>query len=427
MADNSEDNEIKQLMHISKEILVNGVLDPTTTLQEMILNFWTQDAQLANTCKERLLEIFNIFTPNVGQNFLPFTFLLIVDLIKKSRNYTQKLFEPLHDCSYRDYKIALSWRTKNLESKAPLFAPSLTSQMNQMFTQMNATSPYISSNFTRSIYDSNAEIELRATQELEFEPTYDKETFIATSNDLEQNDIFKKPKVPQPAYNKTSKRFLSSASDISAAIRQKEIKKNIHHAEMIKEEVARQRNSVKLFRKYRIGDFPDIEISHATFIEPLQQLAKNDQVICKDLIVSIICSLIGDSRQSFVEQFTNNLKCIIENEQYSNSTVTAILEILLNTNERNCSPETIVKISRSNGLHFLGSLVLEENIINETNISIPPKKKVRGEIINDSSCKWLQLTNLYKSMNDIDVVLSIFQNHITNEEIKVCTYFLIDN
>ncbi|OAD52798.1 DNA-dependent protein kinase catalytic subunit [Eufriesea mexicana] len=403
MADNSEDNEIKQLMYISKEILVNGVLDPTITLQEMILNFWTQDAQLANTCKERLLEVLNIFTPSIGQNFLPFTFLLILDLSKKSRNYTQKLFEPLHDCSYRDYNIALSWRTKNLGSKAPLFAPSLTSQMNQMFTQMNTISPYISSNFTRSVYDSNAEIKLRVTQELEFEPTYGKETFIGTSNNLEQHNIFKIPKVPQPAYNKRSKRFLSSASDISAAIRQKEIKKNIQHAEMIKEEVVRQRSSVKLFRKYRIGDFPDIEISHATLIEPLQQLAKNDQIICKDLIVSIICSLIGDSRQSFIEQLTNNLKRIIENEQYNTSTVTAILEISLNTNIRNCSPETIVKISRSNGLHFLGSLVLEENIINETNISIPSKKKIRSEIIDNSSCKWLQLTNLYKTMNDIDI------------------------
>ncbi|XP_017763674.1 PREDICTED: DNA-dependent protein kinase catalytic subunit-like [Eufriesea mexicana] len=422
MADNSEDNEIKQLMYISKEILVNGVLDPTITLQEMILNFWTQDAQLANTCKERLLEVLNIFTPSIGQNFLPFTFLLILDLSKKSRNYTQKLFEPLHDCSYRDYNIALSWRTKNLGSKAPLFAPSLTSQMNQMFTQMNTISPYISSNFTRSVYDSNAEIKLRVTQELEFEPTYGKETFIGTSNNLEQHNIFKIPKVPQPAYNKRSKRFLSSASDISAAIRQKEIKKNIQHAEMIKEEVVRQRSSVKLFRKYRIGDFPDIEISHATLIEPLQQLAKNDQIICKDLIVSIICSLIGDSRQSFIEQLTNNLKRIIENEQYNTSTVTAILEISLNTNIRNCSPETIVKISRSNGLHFLGSLVLEENIINETNISIPSKKKIRSEIIDNSSCKWLQLTNLYKTMNDIDVVLSIFQNHITNEDIKIASF-----
>ena len=152
--------------------------------------------------------------------------------------------------------------------------------------------------YTKSIYESNVELELQATQELEFEPTYANETFIETFNNLEQGDIFKISKVPQPAYNKKSKRFLRNVNDVSAIMRQKEIKKNIQHTEMIKEEIIRQRSNVKLCRKYRIGDFPDIEISHATLIEPLQQLAKNDQLICKDLTVSIIYSLIEMCKQT---------------------------------------------------------------------------------------------------------------------------------
>lgn len=430
IADISENNEIKELVYISKEILLNGILDPTETLQEMILNFWTQDAQLTNTCKERLLEILDVYTPSAGQNFLPFTFLLISDLIKKSANYTRTMFEPLYNCSYRDYKIALSWRTKNLGSKAPLFAPSLTSQMNQTFTQMNTTLLSSDISYTRSIYESNVELEIQATQELEFEPTYTNETFTETFNNL-QNDIFKIPKVPQPAYNKKSKRFLCNVNDVSAAMRQKEIKKNIQHREMIKEEIIRQRSSVKLYRKYRIGDFPDVEISHATLIEPLQQLAKNDQLICKDLTVSIIYSLIEMCKQTskhndFTKKFVDRIKYIIENERDSNSTITAILEILWTTSITDCSPEIIARISRSNSLNFLGSLVLEENLIHNVNIFEPPKKKVKSEIMNDSSSAWLQLINLYKSMNDIDVVLSIFQNHITNEDIQVFIYFIIN-
>ena len=422
--DSSGNNEIKDLMQTSKEILLNGILDPTETLQEMILNFWTQNAKLTNTCKERLLEILNIYTPNTGQNFLPFILLLIIDLTKKSNDYTQTMFEPLHDCSYRDYQIALLWRTKNLGSKAPLFAPSLANQMNQMFTQMNTTSPDMSFNFTytKSNYDSNPELMLQMTQELDFEPTYINDTSLSN---LEQDNTFKVPKVPQPAHNKRSKRFLSSSSDVSANIRQKEIKRNIWHAEMIKEEGARQRSTVKLYRKYRIGDFPDIEISHATLLEPLQQLAKNDQLICKDLIVHIVCSLIEKCGQNgFTEELASSIKQIMENEQNSNSTVTAILEILLNASITDCSPEVIAKAARSNSLNFLGSLVLEENLIYETrNISEVPKKKVRNEI----GAEWLHLSNLYKSMNDVDVVLSIFQNHITDEDMQVCIFLIFNN
>ncbi|KAF3420393.1 hypothetical protein E2986_10308 [Frieseomelitta varia] len=423
----SENNEIEDLMQTSKEILLNGILDPTETLQEMILNFWTQNAKLTNTCKERLLEILNIYT-STGQNFLPFILLLIIDLTKKSNDYTQTMFEPLHDCDYRDYQIALLWRTKNLESKAPLFAPSLASQMSQMsqmFTQMNTTLPDMSFNFTYTKSNSDAELKLRMTQELDFEPTYTNDTSLASVSNLEQDNTFKVPKVPQPAHNKRSKRFLRSSSDISANIRQKEIKRNIWHAEMIKEESVRQRSSVKLYRKYRIGDFPDIEISHATLLEPLQQLAKNDQLICKDLIVHIVCSLIEKCGQNgFTEELASSMKQILRNEQNSNFTITAILEILLNASITDCAPEIIAKAARANSLNFLGSLVLEESLIYGTrNISQPPLKKVRNEI----AAEWLHLSNLYKSMNDVDVVLSIFQNHITNEDMQIASFSQASN
>ncbi|CAK9795487.1 DNA-dependent protein kinase catalytic subunit [Anthophora quadrimaculata] len=420
----SENTEIWELMHMSKEILLNGVLDPAEALQEKVLNFWIYDAQLKTTCKERLLETLDIYNPSASQNFLPFILLLILDLTKKSVSYTQKLFEPLYNCSYRDYKIALSWRIKNLGSKAPLFVPTLTSQVNQTFTQMSAQLSNVFSDFThtRSNYVSNAEIELLATQEPEFEPTYIDEGSSVTFSNFQQNDTFKEPKIPQPAYTKKSKRFLSSTNAVSEAMRQKEIKKNIQRAEMIKEEGARQRSSVKLYRKYRIGDFPDIEISHAALIEPLQQLAKTDQLICKDLTVSIVCSLLqGCRHDEFIQRFANRMKYIIENEQGSNSTTTAVLEILLHTRVTNCSPEAIAKTSKSNSLTFLGSLILEEYIIYGTIDFKPPMKKIRMEDASDTSSEWLQLMNLYESMNDVDVVLSIFQNHVANEYMQVAS------
>ncbi|XP_076766848.1 DNA-dependent protein kinase catalytic subunit isoform X2 [Xylocopa sonorina] len=416
--DNSEDEEIKKLMNISKEILLDGVLDPAEKLQEMILNFWTADAQLESTCKERLLEILTMYTSKIGQNFLPFLLLLILDLTKNT-NYNEKMFsEPLYDCNYADYNISASWRTRNLGSKTPFFVPSLTSQMNQMFTQTSSESSNVNSDFTytKPVYEYDAEWQLQETQAPEFEPTYVAESSMTTYKNLEQDGIFKVPKVPEPAHNKRSKRFLSSSTDISRVMRQKQIKKNKRREEMIKEEDTRQRSSVKLYRKYRIGDFPDIEILHAALIEPLQQLAKNDQLICKDLIVSITCSLIED--KSFAAKLEGNVKRIVEDEQGSNSTIPALLEILLHSRITICSSEAIVKVSKSNGLNFHGSCVLENNLIYKEDNSEPPNKRMRNKNASDSSSDWLLLSNLYESMNDVDVVLSIFQNHISNEDMR---------
>ncbi|XP_053980704.1 DNA-dependent protein kinase catalytic subunit-like [Hylaeus volcanicus] len=428
--DTSEDKDIRELMHSSKKILLNGVLDLADQLTEKVVTFWTQDAQLTRACTERLLETLNMYTPDAGNTFLPFVLLMIFDLTKKSKRYTHKMFEPLHNCNYRDYNISLSWRTKNLGSKAPLFAPSLASQMNQTLTQASVTLPSTSFNYMnmRQSFNSTAEFQLRATQDLEFEATYINQEPLLTLNDLEHDDTFKIPKVPQPAYNKKSKRLLSSSTEISAAIRQKEIKKKIQRNEMIKEEVARQRSSVKLYRKYRVGDFPDIEISHSMLIEPLQQLAKKDQLICKDLIVSIVCSLLEEYDQhDFVKKVTDSLKHIIENQHGNNSAMGAILEILLTTRITDCPPEVISKVSRLNNLNFLGSFVVEENLIHGTNDTEPPRKKARNENISDSRNEWLQLTNLYKSMNDVDVVLSIFRNHIEDEDIREASLAQADN
>ncbi|XP_043248597.1 DNA-dependent protein kinase catalytic subunit-like [Colletes gigas] len=423
--DTTEDKNTKELMHSSKQMLLNGTSDPAEQLQDKILNFWTQDAQLRCTCEERFLEILSTYTPTVGNNFLPFALSMIFDLTKKSKNYMQTMFEPLHNCTYRDYNIFLSWRTKNLGSKAPLFAPSLASQMNQTFTQTSGALPSAFLDFTHAgkSFGFNSELQVQATRDPEFESTYVNQEPVSTSNELEHDDTFKIPEVPQLDYNKQSRRFLKSSANVSAAIRQKEIKKNIHRAEMIKEEVARQRGSVKLYRKYRIGDFPDIEISHSMLIEPLQRLAKKDQLICKDLIVSIVCSLLEEFKQNdFVQKVADSLKDIIKNKHGNNSAMAVILEILLATRIADCPPEVIAKVSRSNNLNFLGSLVVEENLIYGRNDSEPLRKRARNDGVLDSHNEWLQLTNLYKSMNDVDVVLGIFRNHIEDEDMREASF-----
>ncbi|XP_076296859.1 DNA-dependent protein kinase catalytic subunit isoform X2 [Lasioglossum baleicum] len=431
IVDTSDEEDARKLMHISKEMLFDGILDPAEQLQEKILDFWTRSAHLTSTREQRLLESLNAYVPGASGNFLPYLLLMILDLAKKSKNYMQKIFdEPLYeDCNYRDYKITPSWRTKNLGSKAPLFVPSLASKMNQTFTQMTATlTGSFESSYTRP-YESNTGFDLQATQDLEFEPTFADQEPTSMSDNYDFDDTFKMPAVPEPAHNKKSKRMLSSSAEISSAIRQKEIKKNIQRAEMIKEDAVRQRSSVKLYRKYRIGDFPDIEIFHSTLIEPLQQLAKKDSQICKDLTVSIVCAFLKECRENeFVKNVADSLKLIVEKERGSNAMIAVSLEILQATRVVNCSPEVVARVSRLNSLNFLGPLVIEENIIYRRNDIEPPKKRARNYDVQDTTMQhclqeeWLQLANLYESINDVDVVLSIFHNHITNEDIRDASF-----
>lgn len=232
-------DKIEELMNLSKEILLEGVLDPATELQTEILNFWTENNNLSNKTTDRLLEILNIYSPNIEDAFLPFISLTMLHLLTKTVEYKSKMFDPLTKCVYKNYEIVPSWKITNLGSVVPLFAPSLASEMNQVFTQTISSTDNFDY-FSISDQSSNINVKFRAAEDLRFQLTYEDENH--TDMNLQISKIL------QPADNKRSRRFAANQSVVTNIIKQKEKKKNSQHAKMIKKEAIRQRNNVKLCR-----------------------------------------------------------------------------------------------------------------------------------------------------------------------------------
>lgn len=168
---------------------------------------------------------------------------------------------------------------------------------------------------------------------------------------------------------------------------------------------------------------PDIEITHKSFIVPLQQLVKLDRLICKDVIVSLFCSLTKETinQENIRQIIVDNLKQILHDSCKKDSSFNAvILETLLKLTQDaatvvNCDPQDVMKASKANHLNALGILLLEHSLLPDAqkDDSSPTSSKrmrlhddaIRYEEIN----KWVQLASLYKSLNDVDVVLSIFR------------------
>lgn len=174
---------------------------------------------------------------------------------------------------------------------------------------------------------------------------------------------------------------------------------------------------------------PDIEISNESFIVPLQQLIKLDRLICKDVTVSLFYSLIKkkkgkrrDSEESnFHQIILKSLKKILQNSCERNTSFNAvILETLLQlsqdvTEVANCDPRDVAKASKATHLNAVGVLLLERSLLTNAPVddsSPTSSKKMRIDddaIRNEETNKWAQLASLYKSLNDVDVVLSIFR------------------
>nr|XP_050866588.1 DNA-dependent protein kinase catalytic subunit-like isoform X1 [Vespula vulgaris] len=418
-------DKIEELMYLSKKTLLGGLLDPAIELQTKILNFWTEDNNLSNNTTDRLLEILNIYSPNTEDVFLPFISLTMLHLLTKTVEYKSKMFDPLTNCVYKDYEIVPSWKIKNLGSVAPLFAPSLASQMNQVFTQTISSTDNFDYFYTSSP-NSNINVKFRATEDPKFEPTYLDEDHANQMflNDMEYNTNLQTSKILQPADNKRSRRFLANSSAVANIIKQKEMTKNVQHAEMIKKEAIRQRNNVKLCRKYRFGDFPDIEITLSDLTESLQNLIKKDQLICKDITVTMFSSLIEaikiQQNTNVINDVISILKQILCNCQGSSPLMAAVLEIMFTCHVIDCSPDITAKISKANNFNSIATLLLEENLIYYLDETPPPPKRMHliENEIDEQTNKWIQLAKLYESMNETDIVLSIFRDKINNKHLQ---------
>ncbi|XP_029675337.1 DNA-dependent protein kinase catalytic subunit-like isoform X2 [Formica exsecta] len=431
-----DDPILQSLLSISVEKLLTGLLDPSQELQDRILRFWTEETTLSTEkSKNRLLgllsmhsmlKITTMTTSSEDDAFAPFMALLMLQLATKSMDYNKNIFDaPLHDdCTFENYKVAVSWRRRNLSCMTPMFVNSLASQMSYgTFSQINAdTNLYGTLVDSYSLFSrySSIPLRLRATQDLQFEPTLLDDETTDANFDAEFDRSITASSSRQSSQDTTMRkrpsRLLANSSDVANIIRRKQIQKNVQRAEMMKQESIRQRSSVKLYRNYRIGDFPDIEISHSNLIVPLQQLIKLDRLICKDVTVSLFCSLIEETTEreksdDFRQTVVDSLKRILQDSSERDSSFNAvILETLLQLNVTDCDPLDIAKISKTSRLDVLGALLLERNLLPDMrdDDSPTPSKRMRG-CDNDETDKWVQLASLYKSLNDVDVVLSIFR------------------
>lgn len=70
---------------------------------------------------------------------------------------------------------------------------------------------------------------------------------------------------------------------LSKQFAKKNVQMNVKREVFKKERAQKRESNVNLYREYRIGDFPDIEITNASVIKPLIELAKVSDIKQKGL------------------------------------------------------------------------------------------------------------------------------------------------
>ncbi|KAK2858626.1 hypothetical protein Q5P01_003246 [Channa striata] len=188
------------------------------------------------------------------------------------------------------------------------------------------------------------------------------------------------------------RRFLKDQEKVSLVYAQKEIQQQKQKKEEKADQRLRKEAQVTLYRNYRVGDFPDIQIPYSSIIAPLQALAQRDPILAKQLFSSLFAGILQEMQLDpkedvkMKEELRGNMNAFL-----SKSTL--------------CFPPFIACVLDMCYQHRKMQQ-LDPEAVSSTCLEVPPDTK-----------KWIHLAKLYRSLEDYDVVRGIFGGKVGTKSI----------
>uniref|UniRef100_A0A8C5BIH0 DNA-dependent protein kinase catalytic subunit n=1 Tax=Gadus morhua TaxID=8049 RepID=A0A8C5BIH0_GADMO len=395
----------------AKETLLQGLVDENQGLQLYVRNFWSQEKRLPRATLERMLQVLHtMYCCQIERSFLSLATNLLLETTSQSPDFTRNMFEyPLSECTFQDYVIDSNWRLRS-------------TVMTPMFVETQGSQGPAESQASPSLA-GGARGQLRATQAtLEFTQTqaaggkadipHDDDTFSHTESER-RADI-----------QRLRRRFLKDQEKVSLGFARKE--------EDRVDKRLRKESQVTLYRSYRAGDFPDIQIPFSSLIAPLQALAQRDAILAKQLFSGLFAGILGEMEEhksveearQIKEELVRDLDSFLSRSTLCFPPFVACVQDmslqhrdLLHLQPASISSTCLASLQQPSGI-----LLLEKALREASGGSAePPTKRSRGrkELPPDTE-KWIHLARLYRSLEDYDVVRGIFGGKIGTKAIT-CT------
>ncbi|XP_042320371.1 DNA-dependent protein kinase catalytic subunit [Sceloporus undulatus] len=360
------DDMSSDVFQMAKEILLQGLIDENSGLQLIVRNFWSDDTRLPTNTLDRMLTLLNsLYSVKIETQYLSLTTNFLLEMTSRSPDYSRKMFE----YPLSECKFQDFDIDSNWRYRSTILTP--------MFAETQASQ---NSNRYRS-QEGSMGGQVRATQQqYEFTPT--------------QNI-----------------KFLLSLNEIKTQMKMK------------------QDAQVTLYRKYRQGDLPDIQIEYSSLITPLQGVAQRDPRLAKQLFSSLFNGILEEMKnsksqfeknsviQQLVQDFNHFLTATV---LYFPPFIACIQEMsyqhkeLLNLNASTVSTSCLASLQQP-----VGILLLEQALVYlSPEEEEPPSKRMRGtREVSPDVTRWIELAKLYRSIGDYDVLQGIFSGKIGTKEI----------
>ncbi|XP_041924731.1 DNA-dependent protein kinase catalytic subunit isoform X1 [Alosa sapidissima] len=475
--DNYSDSESKEdptsleVLNAAKDTLLQGLADDNTGLQLYVRNFWSQEQRLPGATLERMLVVLrSLYSPRIEERFLSLATDLLLERTSQSPDYTRNMFEyPLSECKFQDYKVDANWRLRSTVL-TPMFVETQASQSEGIGTgsggsqsvsivgQVRATQGSLEFSQTQapglgrrtaynwltgSSVDTLAEYSLPASESASSLLVFGKRDRPPSWKSVGAGFGSKRSAAPSDEADSRSaaererradilrlrRRFLKDQEKVSLHFAKKEISSQRQEKEKRAEQKIRRDAQVTLYRSYRVGDLPDIQIQHSSLIAPLQALAQRDATLAKQLFSALFSGILAEMERSkssseqrgVLEDLLQNMNIFLNKSTvYFPPFVACVQDMSYQHRELlGVQPGAVSSSCLASLQQPMGILLLEESLLKGPVVpDEPPSKRARGrrELPPDTE-RWIHLAKLYRSLGDYDVVRGIFGGKIGTKAI----------
>ena len=348
-------------------VLIRGVADADKSISIEVLTYISKLESLPETVSERILTFFKTFySHDYSSTFTKDCINLIFDVCSRSPDYNLEIFEnPLDKCLFQNVPIQNAWLnhrsgllpmfidTQPLEKvtetmSSQVISQSLTTEsatavssstkVNVRATVQNQNLQFTATNINQEVSQSFSWLAesrgTKLTQNLGYQGSYDstlladartesrvlestkgkRRVLVRTENGFK--DVVMSDLQEQQARKTSSRervRLHVLAKRDSNQEKSYYVKKAYDSAKETQrtavESSVRKANEVVIYRSYRAGDIPDIQIKNSDLIVPLLGLAQNEPSICSLLFVELCQGVIANmiETDSADDDFWENL------------------------------------------------------------------------------------------------------------------------
>uniref|UniRef100_A0A8C3RFN2 DNA-dependent protein kinase catalytic subunit n=1 Tax=Cyanoderma ruficeps TaxID=181631 RepID=A0A8C3RFN2_9PASS len=468
------DDASQEILKVAKEMLLQGLIDENAELQLIVRNFWSHETRLPTNTLDRLLSLLNsLYSTKIETQYLSLITNFLLEMTSKSPDYSRKIFEhPLSECKFQDFVVDSSWRYRSTVL-TPMFvdtqaSPSIHRNLSQErslspsgsvsgqvratqrqyeFTPTQHGSGRSSFNWlTGSSLDTLAEYAVPSSSESlsssmllvsKRSEKFKQATFKPVGPDfgkkrlgLPGDEVDSKTKGIEERAEilRLRRRFLKDQDKLSLIYARKSLAEQKREKEMKSELKMKYDAQVTLYRSYRVGDLPDIQIEYCSLIAPLQGLAQKDPTFAKQLFSSLFSGIFHEVKKSknppeknaIVQKLLNDFNNFLSMSlSYFPPFIACIQEMsyqhreLLELDSANVSTSCLASLQQP-----VGILLLERALMALSPAEEPPSKRMRGRTeLPPDVIRWIELAKLYRSLGDYDALRGIFSGKIGTKEI----------